>query len=81
MVESFDGVMISTNYFPASGGSLLPALGNKQATVFNGPGLGSPGATDPYALLGNAGGAAPPIGLIRGQGLPAPFDALPSGST
>ncbi|MBU3751089.1 MAG: hypothetical protein FGM52_11680, partial [Mycobacterium sp.] len=40
VVDSFDGTPISMNYFPAAAPSLLPNLGNKQATIFNGPGLG-----------------------------------------
>lgn len=72
-VDSFDGTPISMNYFPASENSLLPALGNKQATIFNGPGLGGAGETNPYGLFQSAG-SAPGLALMRGQGLPAPFD-------
>lgn len=50
-VESFDGLMISTNYFPAT----KVAQGAESApTVLFGPGLGSPGVTDaanPYGQL------------------------------
>ncbi len=45
-VASFDGTLISTNFFPAVG---LTA-GQTAPTVLNGPGLGQPGETDPYAL-------------------------------
>jgi ABC-2 type transport system ATP-binding protein len=76
-VNSFDGTPISMNYFPASTPSLvLP--GQQQATIFNGPGLGSPGESNPYALL-NAGGSTPPVATMRGQGLPDPFGSLPLG--
>lgn len=82
-VESFDGVMISMNYFPASQSSLvLP--GQYQATIFNGPGLGNPGTTLPYPEPSDFG-AAPPLSWMRGQGLPdgeglpAPFDEVPLG--
>jgi ABC-2 type transport system ATP-binding protein len=77
-VDSFDGTPISMNYFPASENSLLPVLGNKQATIFNGPGLGAAGETNPYGLF-QAAGSAPGLALIRGQGLPAPFDEAPLG--
>ena len=72
-IDSFDGTRISMNYFPASQGSLLESLGNEQATIFNGPGLGGAGTTDPYGLY-QAAGSVPGLALMRGQGLPAPFD-------
>lgn len=72
-VDSFDGTPISMNYFPASQSSLLEALGNEQATIFNGPGLGAAGTTDPYGLF-QAAGSVPGLALMRGQGLPDPFD-------
>lgn len=51
-VESFDGLMVSTNFFPA----LNVALGlvDSAPTVLNGPGLGAAGNTDvsnPYGQL------------------------------
>lgn len=67
MVTSFDGTQISTNFFPATESSLL--ADNFQATVFSGPGLGSPGATDPYGLL-QALGSTPGVGVLRGNNLP-----------
>ncbi len=77
-VDSFDGTPISMNYFPASAPSLLPSLGNQQATIFNGPGLGSPGETNPYASF-QAAGSTPGLALMRGQGLPGPFASAPLG--
>jgi ABC-2 type transport system ATP-binding protein len=47
-VTSFDGVGISTNFFPASG----LVAGDTAATVINMPGLGSAGQSDPYAKYG-----------------------------
>ncbi|MFM8597928.1 MAG: CocE/NonD family hydrolase [Mycobacterium sp.] len=47
-VTSFDGVGISTNYFPASD----TQAGTTSPLVLNGPGLGAAGVTDPYALRG-----------------------------
>jgi ABC-2 type transport system ATP-binding protein len=76
-VDSFDGTPISMNYFPASAPSLI-LPGQKQATIFNGPGLGSPGETNPYGLF-QAAGSVPGLSIMRGQGLPAPFDAAPIG--
>lgn len=46
MVTSFDGVQISTNFFPASG----LGAGETAPTVLNGPGLGSAGDIDPTSL-------------------------------
>ncbi|MGI9125998.1 MAG: CocE/NonD family hydrolase, partial [Mycobacterium sp.] len=60
-VTSFDGTLISTNFFPASG--LAP--GATADTVFNGPGLGAAGATDPYAISGTAG-LVPGLAILRG---------------
>lgn len=51
-VPSFDGLMISTNYFPAT--NVAQGLADSAPTVLNGPGLGSPGVTDaanPYGQL------------------------------
>jgi ABC-2 type transport system ATP-binding protein len=62
-VESFDGTEISTNFFPAVSNSLLP--GNYGATLFNGPGLGSPGTTDPYGS-NQAAGSTPGLAILRG---------------
>ena len=78
VVDSFDGTPISMNYFPASAPSLLPTLGNQQATIFNGPGLGSPGETNPYGSF-QAAGSTPGLALMRGQGLPGPLASAPLG--
>ena len=59
-VTSFDGVKISTNFFPASG--LAP--GETAPTVFNGPGLGASGATDPYQTNSTTG-TVPGLALLR----------------
>ena len=77
-VDSFDGTRISMNYFPASAPSLLAALGNQQATIFNGPGLGGAGTTDPYGFY-QAAGSVPGLALMRGQGLPGPLASAPLG--
>jgi ABC-2 type transport system ATP-binding protein len=77
IVDSFDGTPISMNYFPASQTSLV-FPGQRQSTIFNGPGLGSPGETNPYGLF-QAAGSVPGLSIMRGQGLPAPFDAAPIG--
>jgi ABC-2 type transport system ATP-binding protein len=45
-VTSFDGTLISVNYFPASG----LQTGDKAPTILNGPGLGSAGNTDPNSI-------------------------------
>ena len=59
-VESFDGTLISTNFFPASG---LQA-GDEANTVLYPPGLGAPGSTNPYATNTTAG-SVPGIALLR----------------
>ena len=62
-VVSFDGVKISTNFFPATG----IAAGETAPTVLNGPGLGSPGETDPYTTAGTFG-IVPGVDLMRDEG-------------
>lgn len=62
-VTSFDGTLISTNFFPASGLS----AGETATTVLNGPGLGSPGETNPYDLVGTFG-SVPGVALMRAEG-------------
>jgi len=60
-VVSFDGVKISTNFFPATG----IAAGETAPTVLNGPGLGGAGATDPYGSSASAG-FVPDVAVLRG---------------
>jgi ABC-2 type transport system ATP-binding protein len=50
-VTSFDGVGISTNFFPAAG----LGIGDTAETVINMPGLGSAGESNPYAKFGVTG--------------------------
>lgn len=50
-MPSFDGTLISVNWFPATG---LTA-GQQQQTVLDGPGLATAGQTDPYQLYGISG--------------------------
>lgn len=54
-VTSFDGTLISTNFFPASGA----ISGYQDPTILYGPGLATPGATDP---------TDPTLALLRGNG-------------
>ena len=61
-VESFDGTLISTNFFPAVGLS----AGRAAPTVMNGPGLALPGATDPYAMF--EGDFVPGVAVLRESG-------------
>jgi len=77
-VTSFDGTLISTNFFPAAAPSLLTALGNQQATIFNGPGLGAAGEINPYGVI-QAAGSTPGLALMRGQGLPGQLASAPLG--
>ncbi len=62
-VVSFDGVKISTNFFPATG----IEAGETASTVLNGPGLGSPGGTNPYTTAGTFG-IVPGVDLMRDEG-------------
>jgi len=62
-VTSFDGVGISTNFFPATG----LAAGDTAPTAINMPGLGSAGSSNPYSEFGITGetlGVAP----LRAEG-------------
>ncbi len=52
-VESFDGLMVSTNYFPAT--SVATGAVTSAPTVFLGPGLGTPGITNPTDPNGQLG--------------------------
>ncbi|MGE3657881.1 MAG: CocE/NonD family hydrolase [Mycolicibacterium sp.] len=63
-VTSFDGVQISTNFFPATG---LTA-GEKAPTVLNGPGLGMAGNTDPTSELVAPMNLVPGIKPLRDAG-------------
>lgn len=61
-VPSFDGLMISTNYFPAT--NVAQGLAESAPTVLNGPGLGAPGNTDaanPYGQLNVLPGLLDPV--------------------
>ena len=63
-VSSFDGTLLSTNWFPSVtvAGS---AVGTVQApTVLAEPGLGSPGQTNPYAVWGLTN-QTPGVGTLR----------------
>ena len=65
-VTSFDGTLISTNFFPASG----LKSGQSAPTILEGPGLGSPGLTDPESTTGIASvpGLVPGIAPLRDNG-------------
>ncbi|AQT82074.1 hypothetical protein B1R94_26750 [Mycolicibacterium litorale] len=67
-MPSFDGTLISVNWFPAS--TLGPdgvAAGAKAPTVLNGPGLASAGQTDPYTTYGIKG-LTPGVQPLRAAG-------------
>ncbi|MFM8598390.1 MAG: CocE/NonD family hydrolase [Mycobacterium sp.] len=65
-VTSFDGVEISTNFFPAA----EIQAGTTAPLVLNGPGLPLPGATDPYPkpLTPGSPSFVPPLDVLRGSG-------------
>ncbi|MBB3749171.1 ABC-2 type transport system ATP-binding protein [Mycolicibacterium sp. BK634] len=59
-VSSFDGTLISVNWFPKLG-----LTGSDTApTILDGPGLATPGQTDPYTQYG-IGGLTPGVELLR----------------
>jgi len=62
MMPSFDGTLISVNYFPAQ--NLANGEVDSAPTVLNGPGLGSPGGTDPDGQW-NLSGMVPGIAPLR----------------
>jgi len=66
-VDSFDGTPISINFFPADPASRID--GNYDATLFNGPGLGSFGNIDPYGTA-QVAGSTPGLAVLRGVGAP-----------
>jgi ABC-2 type transport system ATP-binding protein len=61
-VPSFDGTLISVNFFPAS-----PGTTGVEPTILDGPGLASAGQTDPLAQYGITG-LTPGIGTLRDAG-------------
>ncbi len=63
MITSFDGVQISTNFFPA----IDLAAGDTAPTVLNGPGLGSNGNIDPTSIVGTLA-FVPGIAPLRAAG-------------
>jgi ABC-2 type transport system ATP-binding protein len=65
-VTSFDGTLISTNFFPASG----LQSGQSAPTILEGPGLGGAGLTDPESQTGIASvpGLVPGIEPLRAAG-------------
>ncbi|WP_445167469.1 alpha/beta hydrolase family protein [Mycolicibacterium sp. Dal123E01] len=67
-MPSFDGTLISLNWFPAS--TLGPdgvAPGDLASTVMDGPGLASAGQTDPYEEYG-IDGLTPGVQFLRNGG-------------
>lgn len=65
-IKSFDGTLISTNFFPAAG----LATGSTAPTILEGPGLGSDGITDPFSTtgIGDIPGLVPGVSTLRNAG-------------
>ncbi|NTY59733.1 alpha/beta hydrolase family protein [Mycolicibacterium sphagni] len=67
-MPSFDGTLISLNWFPASTAGpdgVLP--GTPAPTILNGPGLATAGQTDPYTTYGISG-LTPGVQSLRDRG-------------
>ena len=71
MMPSFDGTLISVNYFPATNVALGEV--DEAPTVLNGPGLGSAGGTDPDGQW-NLTGMVPGIAPLRTDAFTDPSD-------
>ena len=67
MVTSFDGVQISTNWFPKVG----LASDDDAPTIFEGPGLGANGNINPTGVIGTLG-FVPGMSIVRKPPAPAP---------
>ncbi len=64
-VISFDGTLISTNFYPAAG----LTTGESAPTIIGAPGIGSPGNTNPLGeFLGSTNTIIPGIKALRGAG-------------
>ena len=66
-VTSFDGTQISTNWFPSPSVANAAAGAVTSSTVLNGPGIATPGQTDPYAEWG-IGNQTLGVGTLRDAG-------------
>jgi len=64
-VESFDGTLISTNFFPAT--TVVNGTATAAPTILNGPGLASAGNTDPTSES-SVSGLVPGLKALRDAG-------------
>jgi len=71
-MPSFDGTLISVNYFPAVDVATGEAV--DAPLVLEGPGLADPGDTNPDSVIGNNSGQTPGIKVLRTGETPAGFD-------
>lgn len=71
MMPSFDGTLISVNYFPAVNVSTGEAT--TAPLVLDGPGLGSPGETDPDSLFCPGSGRTPGLAPLRSDSTPGGY--------
>ena len=72
MMPSFDGTLISVNYFPA-----IDVATDEVSTaplVLFGPGLGFAGETDPDAIFGPGSGLNPGLATLRSDTTPGGYD-------
>lgn len=69
-VKSFDGTLISTNFFPAENLDTTDPASTTAPTVLEGPGLGSNGLTDPFSTTGidDVPGLVPGVSILRDAG-------------
>lgn len=68
MMPSFDGTLISVNYFPST--EVASGDADTAPLVLNGPGLGAAGYTDPDAIIGDGSGRSPGLAVLRSDQVP-----------
>ena len=68
MMPSFDGTLISVNYFPATNVSTGDV--DTAPLVLSGPGLGAAGYTNPDGIIGDGSGRSPGLAVLRNDAVP-----------
>lgn len=71
MMPSFDGTLISVNYFPAT--NVADGDVDTAPLVLSGPGLGAAGYTNPDAIIGDSSGRSPGLAVLRSDSIPGGY--------